>query len=613
MGDVTYTVRLRDQVTRSAARVALSFNRIGESANMAAQSIDSMGLLAGGAAIGGLFALGAELEKTQVFFNTLTGSAEAGAKIFGELTEFANMTPFSNRLVNKNAQVLMQFGATADSVIDTLRMLGDVSGGDSERFKGVSLAFGQMSAAGRLMGQDLLQMINAGFNPLQTISQQSGKSMLELKKQMEKGLISAKMVTQAFKDASGEGGKFYQMTEKMSKTMSGLWSTAMGKATFLASEFGLSLKGLFMPFLQGALDAIEYISRFRKDIFPLAEAVLVAAGSVVVMVGAIKAWVAIQSVLNALLVANPLGLVIVAIAALVGILVAAYRHSEAFRTMVHGTWAALQAFTTVLVAQLKPAIDAVLGVVYELGAAFNWFIGLFEGTSVAAFNLSEILGKTFVGVLANAMTVVKGVTGTFSELFFMIKHVARVIVALVTGDFKGFKDAWKDLGRSISMFFIDRIKLAVKAIALISEAVMQVVRGEWELGAGLAARGAKQLVGAIVNVDTDETAKQAKHAAKVASDAFNKGASSISLSDSKKLVPGATNTLKALPTTSTQQANKLKGQNVTGGGINTFNVNIQSLQGIGQFVADTDKAGANKASQLINQELLKALATLKPV
>ena len=75
--------------------------------------------------------------------------------------------------------------------------------GNNSRFQLLSLAFSQMSATGRLMGQDLNQMINAGFNPLQEIAKKTGKSIGELKDEMGKGAISAKMVEDAMASATG--------------------------------------------------------------------------------------------------------------------------------------------------------------------------------------------------------------------------------------------------------------------------------------------------------------------------------------------------------------------------------------------------------------------------
>lgn len=101
-----------------------------------------------------------------------------------------------------------------------MKQLGDISLGNSDRFQRLSLAFAQVSAAGKLTGQDLLQMVNAGFNPLQEISKKTGQSISDLKDQMADGAISTKMVEEAMKSATEEGGRFAGGMEKASKTFS---------------------------------------------------------------------------------------------------------------------------------------------------------------------------------------------------------------------------------------------------------------------------------------------------------------------------------------------------------------------------------------------------------
>jgi translation initiation factor 2 alpha subunit (eIF-2alpha) len=75
------------------------------------------------------------------------------------------------------------------------------------------------------MGQDLNQLINAGFNPLQVISEKTGRSMSDLKDDMAAGLITFSDVEDAFKDVTSEGGKFFKMMETQSATVGGRWSS----------------------------------------------------------------------------------------------------------------------------------------------------------------------------------------------------------------------------------------------------------------------------------------------------------------------------------------------------------------------------------------------------
>lgn len=308
MADVSYIIALRDRVSSTAKRMQMSLQGIENHAQAAGSVLTKLTLVTGVAA-GAMFKYGSEIEKTQVAFNTLTGSAEKGKALFSELTEFANKTPFSNRDINKSAQTLLSFGQDASTVNDTLSMLSDIAMGDADSLKRVTLAFGQIQSTGRLMGQDLLQLINVGFNPLQEISKQTGLSMGVLREKMRKGQISADMVTKAFKSATSQGGAYNKMTEKMSKTMSGRFSTALGKGQFFLGELGLAMKGIFTPLLEGAIKAIDTLSKYKDEIARLLPSV----GVFVAVVGGLSAAFV---VLNAVMNANPIFLIITAVALL---------------------------------------------------------------------------------------------------------------------------------------------------------------------------------------------------------------------------------------------------------------------------------------------------------
>ena len=121
----------------------------------------------------------------------------------------------------------------------------------------MTLAFSQMSAAGKLMGQDLNQMINAGFNPLQIMSEKTGKSIATLKDEMSKGAISAEMVQQAFIDATSAGGRFYQMSENASKEINGQLSMMQDAMDSVLNELGEKSEGVIMDGIQMTASLIE--------------------------------------------------------------------------------------------------------------------------------------------------------------------------------------------------------------------------------------------------------------------------------------------------------------------------------------------------------------------
>lgn len=211
-------------------------------ARSALRMAGALGLTFGAAGIiKGVVSLGAEMEQTRVTFETMLGSADAAAKFITDIEKTAAATPFDSITLQNQAKLLLNFGASAESIIPSLTMLGDVSGGNKARFEGLTLAYAQVRSQGRLMGQDLLQMINAGFNPLQAISEKTGKSMAVLKKEMEKGGISFAMVEGAFKQVTSEGGRFFNLMQKQSETLAGRWSTLVDNTQRLGTKIGTAL------------------------------------------------------------------------------------------------------------------------------------------------------------------------------------------------------------------------------------------------------------------------------------------------------------------------------------------------------------------------------------
>lgn len=195
--------------------------------NLSAVKIASVALAGfiGGRLVGAFVKAGSEVQDFAVQFEVLLGSADAADKRIKELAKFAESTPFKLADLAEAEKLMLSFGLSADKTTGYLRQLGDVSLGDSEKLKRLALAFSQIQGTGRLMGQDLLQLINAGFNPLQIISEKTGETMLQLKKRMEAGGISAAEVAETFDIATSKGGRFESGMEKMSKTVTGLSST----------------------------------------------------------------------------------------------------------------------------------------------------------------------------------------------------------------------------------------------------------------------------------------------------------------------------------------------------------------------------------------------------
>ena len=203
----------------------------------------------------------AQMEQYITSFGTMLGSAEKAQNMISQIKKFAAETPFELPDLAKGAQTLLAFGTAEEKVLPIMKMLGDVSQGNKEKFDGLTLAFAQCQSTGKLMGQDLLQMINQGFNPLNEISKMTGKSVAQLKEEMSKGAISAEMVAAAFEHATSEGGQFYNAMEAQSKTFSGQLSTLKDNVSSFIGELteGLtdSLKDSALPMVNGWLNDLQ--------------------------------------------------------------------------------------------------------------------------------------------------------------------------------------------------------------------------------------------------------------------------------------------------------------------------------------------------------------------
>ena len=202
----------------------------------------------------------ARMEQYSTSFTTMLGDQAKAQKLVNDLKAQAAKTPFGMEDLAGNMQTLLSFGMSLEDAKKHLNEIGDISQGDAVKMESLTLAFAQMSSTGKLTGQDLLQMINAGFNPLEEISRKTGKSIGELKEDMAKGAISADMVADAFASATAEGGRFYGAMDAQSQTFSGQLATMQDGVEnlkgLLAGGLSEALAGSVLPMVNGWIDEL---------------------------------------------------------------------------------------------------------------------------------------------------------------------------------------------------------------------------------------------------------------------------------------------------------------------------------------------------------------------
>lgn len=355
----------------------------------------------------------ANMESYLTNFKVMLGNEEQAAAKLSELRKMAASTPFALSDLTEGTQTLLQFGIAADDTTGVLQRLGDISLGNADKLQTLVRAYGKMSSAKKVTLENVNMMIDAGFNPLNQICEATGESMSDLYKRISDGSVSFEELQYAVQAATSEGGQFYNGMLEASQTFSGRMSTLKDNVSALTGEL---TSGLFAALgnlvvklndvVTSFLDSDEKMAQLKETI-GIATSVVAAAGAAFL---AYKGYIALasaaevahtaytaamtaahaaaeagttglalaQAALNAVLEANPIGLVVAALAALAAGLTTAYKTSETFRNAVNSAFSAVKNIA-------QSAIGTVVDWINELVAKIN-------GAAAALANLKNGIG-----------------------------------------------------------------------------------------------------------------------------------------------------------------------------------------------------------------------------
>lgn len=332
----------------------------------------------------------AKMEQLQVAFESMLGSADAAKKMVGDLASFAAKTPFQLEGIGASAKQLLAFGVIQDKVIPTLKLLGDISAGANVPLEEMTAIYGKSMAKGKVMTEELLQMSDRGIPIIKTLEKGLGKTGEEIFKLASEGKISFSILEKALASMTAEGGIFANQMDKQSQTMAGIFSTLKDNIFNAASIIGdvlnenLNIKQNMIALIEWIQEATERFKQFAAEhpgllkfgliVAGIAAAAgpllivlgmmssgfgLVAAGATVLtplIVGliapisnfilALRAGYSAMAALNLVMAANPIGLVILAVAALAA---AAY--------LLYDNWDTVVGFFTGIFDQIVAAFD----------------------------------------------------------------------------------------------------------------------------------------------------------------------------------------------------------------------------------------------------------------
>lgn len=476
-GDATGFDRAIKDAEKSAGNFQKTIGDMGKKLSSAGKSLQSAGkkITMATTAFAGIAAIGvkynATMETYATSFEVMTGSAEKAAEVVDELKDIAASTPFEMPELAETTQLLMNYGFTADDALDKMQMLGDISQGSAEKMNRIATAYGQMSSAGKVSLEDVKQMIEAGFNPLQEISESTGESMESLYDRISAGTISVDEITASMQRSTSEGGRYFQSMEKQSLTFSGQMSTLkdnvqglLGNVTSgifeklaqdvlpkinevlttvnTAFEEGgfqgvLDAIGEMSPALDGVITKIQSFSTFLQNlgISPAAFAGIVAAiGPAITVVGtlvrgiggistaisgistAVSGLGGIKGIFTAL--TGPVGLTVTAIMGLVAAFSYLMATNDGFRESVMTT-------ISTIMSSLQPILQTLMGLLMEIGGI------IFETIGSVLQQLAPVLAQiiTFIGELVAMLAPL--INQLISSLAPVITQIVQVVSNII--------------------------------------------------------------------------------------------------------------------------------------------------------------------------------------
>lgn len=447
-------------------------NTASKAFGVAAKSVAAVtGALSAGTTAGVLY--NSTIENYTTSFEVMTGSADKAKEVIEELKKIGASTPFDLPGLADTTQLLMNYGFTADEAVDRMMMLGDISQGSADKMTRIATAYGQMSSAGKVSLEDVKQMIEAGFNPLQEISESTGESMSSLYDRISKGTISVDEITASMQRSTSEGGKYFQSMEKQSQTFSGQISTLKDNAQMLLGEVVQPISdSLVNTLIPSAISSIEELTAaFEKD---GVEGLIQCAGTMIADFVTAAAGYAPQMVDLAVQLIS--ALVQGIIDNLPQLLEAAGEIADTILEGIGDLCPAIEPVTDAL-QYLIDNMDDVLAVVVPLTAAF-----LAWKTTMAISSLISSVTTAVSGLTAGTTLLQGVITALGGPITIIIAVISAVVAAVVYlwNTNEGFREAVIAIWEAICGFFTETIPEVIGNIIEWFQSLPENIAAVWD-------------------------------------------------------------------------------------------------------------------------------------
>jgi len=483
------------------------------------------------------------LDPTLSMAEALEEGAEGAQNMLGWVTELALLSPFSEEDVGYIVRIGMSYQMSsemAQTMAQALADLGAATGLPKEQMRLLGLALGQVESKGKLTGEEMRQLTNAGIG-VDMVAQAMGISVNDVAEAMSAGEIAAdQLLPGLFAIIESDFGG---SAERMALSWNGLRSTLgdIGRVT-LRTVLGPALteiKPLIVDFLTrlqdpavqeqlaalgqkigvvvaGALDVLSNAITFVIQHWEEFRAIIVA---VTAVLGGLAVLSLVAMLVGAL--ASPIALVIAGVAALAlawsqnwgGIQEKTEAVVSWIQEFIRTTWTNIATDTDGIWAGIRTAIETVTGGIRDtiqtaIETAQQWWQENHEAIESAANTIwgaiQQFIGVTLGGIQGVIETVVGGITSFWEENHELIQTTTETVLtavsSFVSGILTGIAAFWDEHGAAILAVVSntwstieETISIAINLVSGVIRTVMQIINGDWD-GAWETIRGVAETV-----------------------------------------------------------------------------------------------------------------------
>lgn len=410
-----------------------------------------------------------EFQKTEIAFSTMLRSEAKAADLMKQMVDLAAKTPFGLQEVSAGAKQLLAFQVPANEVVDILTRMGNIAAGLGVPLSRINLVYGQVKAKGRLMGDDLRQFTEAGIPMVAELAAKFGKTTAEISNMVSAGKIGFKDVQDVLFNLTNEGGMFFNLMEKQSKSVSGQIANMGDVWDQMLNNIGESQDGMISDGIKGLTYLIEHYQEVGKAIITLVEiygtyrAALIftsalqtrmAAPAVIQgftnLINIIRGVTVAQTALNTASLANPYVLLATLIASLIAVTYNYRQEIGELLGIIEETTAAQKVQEKITkqyndtfgkgVAETKSAIESLI---YTIRSEYSSL-----EQREAAYKKLIAIDSSFINTLDNQFRATSRLTTAFDSLIQNLQKyaMAQAEVAVRAEAFKNFAETEMQLG-----------------------------------------------------------------------------------------------------------------------------------------------------------------------